>query len=64
MTDQVRRLEDLEEAPVLGVPMAEPDPVPNCARCHYWDRQRSAARAGGDWTRVSDCNVHIRRHPH
>ncbi|WP_042170074.1 hypothetical protein [Streptomyces sp. NBRC 110035] len=54
----------LEAAPLLGVPLPDPEPVPGCARCRYWDGQRSDARRSGDGARATDCNVHIRRHPH
>ncbi len=61
MTDPVKVMED---APHLGMPEPDPQPVPGCPRCHYWAGQRSEARTVGDGARVSDCNVHLRRHPH
>ncbi|MFF6904317.1 hypothetical protein ACFY9Q_00025 [Streptomyces sp. NPDC012389] len=43
----------------------EPDPAPveNCAGCTALSVVRDRARAGGDMTTVSDCNVLLRRHP-
>lgn len=64
MTEQVKRLEDLEAAPVLGVPLPTPEPEPGCSRCDRLAEQRKAARADGNWTRVSDCNIEIRRCTH
>ncbi|MEU3712338.1 hypothetical protein [Streptomyces catenulae] len=42
---------------------AEPGPVPDCAGCTELANVRDRARAGGDMTTVSDCNVFLRRHP-
>ncbi|MEV8552546.1 hypothetical protein AB0L04_22355 [Streptomyces glaucescens] len=47
----------------LGMAVPEPDPVSGCAACAQLARQREAARTAGDDTRVSDCNVWLRRHP-
>ncbi|MFE9488487.1 MULTISPECIES: hypothetical protein [unclassified Streptomyces] len=41
----------------------DPDPVDGCAGCIELANVRSRARAGGDMTTVSDCNVFMRRHP-
>ncbi|WP_078503677.1 hypothetical protein [Streptomyces sulphureus] len=41
----------------------EPKPVQGCAGCRELANVRDRARAGGDWTTVSDCNVFLRRHP-
>ncbi|MFC4607780.1 hypothetical protein ACFO9E_08120 [Streptomyces maoxianensis] len=41
----------------------EPAPVPGCAVCRELANVRDRARAGGDVTTVSDCNVYLRRHP-
>ncbi|MFC7975099.1 hypothetical protein ACFUT3_07650 [Streptomyces cinereoruber] len=41
----------------------DPDPVDGCAGCAELADVRSRARAGGDMTTVSDCNVFMRRHP-
>ncbi|MEU2598443.1 hypothetical protein ABZ669_14630 [Streptomyces hirsutus] len=57
-------LKTMEDAPLLSLPLADPDPVPGCPRCRYWARERTDARRADDGARVSDCNVHIRRHPH
>lgn len=61
MIEPVRTMED----PVhLGIPLPEPDPAPSCEDCQRQARRREAARAAGDLTRVSDCNVLIRRCTH
>ncbi|MEU4503112.1 hypothetical protein [Streptomyces sp. NPDC024089] len=41
----------------------EPTPVKDCAGCAELATVRDRARAGGDMTTVSDCNVFMRRHP-
>ncbi|MFC9032409.1 hypothetical protein [Streptomyces arboris] len=41
----------------------EPVPVEGCAGCSELAAVRSRARAVGDMTTVSDCNVYLRRHP-
>lgn len=41
----------------------EPVPVDGCAGCAELANVRDRARAGGDWTTVTDCNVFLRRHP-
>ncbi|MFI5725262.1 hypothetical protein [Streptomyces cyaneofuscatus] len=41
----------------------EPEPVEGCAGCVELAAVRSRARAVGDMTTVSDCNVYLRRHP-
>ncbi|WP_380791152.1 hypothetical protein ACFE3N_14240 [Streptomyces albidoflavus] len=41
----------------------EPTPVDGCPYCTEPARVRSWARAGGDMTTVSDCNVFLRRRP-
>ncbi|MEW2630337.1 hypothetical protein AB0903_01410 [Streptomyces sp. NPDC048389] len=43
----------------------EPDPAPveGCVGCAELAAVRTRARAGGDMTTVSDCNVFMRRHP-
>ncbi|MEU9500209.1 hypothetical protein [Streptomyces sp. NPDC048196] len=48
----------------LGVPVRDPEPVDGCDVCGALARQRVAAYAVGDRSKVSDCNVEIRRHPH
>ncbi|WUH03608.1 hypothetical protein OG542_22100 [Streptomyces violaceus] len=46
------------------LPLPEPEPVSGCTECQRFGSQREAARSEGDMSRVSDCNVQIRRHPH
>ncbi|MER8003400.1 hypothetical protein [Streptomyces sp. NPDC095613] len=41
----------------------EPTPVNGCAGCRELANVRDRARAGGDMTTVSDCNVLMARHP-
>ncbi|MFD4538240.1 hypothetical protein ACFWPD_00210 [Streptomyces bauhiniae] len=41
----------------------EPVPVEGCAGCAELASVRDRARAGGDMTTVTDCNVYMRRHP-
>ncbi|MEW2066284.1 hypothetical protein [Streptomyces sp. NPDC007346] len=41
----------------------EPVPVEGCAGCAELATVRGRARAVGDMTTVSDCNVYLRRHP-
>ncbi|QUW84482.1 hypothetical protein SMIR_39685 [Streptomyces mirabilis] len=41
----------------------EPTPVEGCAGCAELTNVRDRARAVGDWTTVTDCNVYMRRHP-
>ncbi|WP_079168428.1 hypothetical protein [Streptomyces colonosanans] len=50
----------------LGVPPEWPQPVPGCCVCAALARQRAEAAGAGDQSKVSDCNVEIRRHkdPH
>ena len=56
--------QELMDGPVyLGVPVPEPDPVPGCAKCARLAIDRERWRRAGDLTRVSDCNVWLRRHP-
>lgn len=53
-------------APVVltePVDILEPTPVEGCAGCIELANTRDRARAGGDWTTVTDCNVFLRRHP-
>ncbi|MFW6693671.1 hypothetical protein [Streptomyces sp. MAR4 CNX-425] len=44
-------------------PDPDPAPVPGCGRCAQLADDRTAARAAGDYSAVSDANVLIRRHP-
>jgi hypothetical protein len=41
----------------------EPTPVEGCAGCAELAKVRSWAKASGDGTTVSDCNVLMARHP-
>ncbi|WP_340561806.1 hypothetical protein [Streptomyces sp. GSL17-111] len=41
-----------------------PAPASGCDVCGALASQREAARAVMDWSKVTDCNVEIRRHPH
>lgn len=43
--------------------LSDPAPVEDCAGCAELAAVRGRARAGGDMTTVSDCNVLMRRHP-
>ncbi|OWA09613.1 hypothetical protein B9W68_17090 [Streptomyces sp. CS227] len=43
--------------------LREPEPVPGCAGCRELANMPNRARAGGDTTTVSDCDVFLRRHP-
>lgn len=45
-------------------PLAVPAPVGGCDVCEALARQRDRARALGDHSKVTDCSVEIRRHPH
>ncbi|MFE0188975.1 hypothetical protein [Streptomyces sp. NPDC058989] len=44
--------------------MPEPQPVAGCDVCAALAVQRTAARAVGDKSKMIDCNVEMRRHPH
>lgn len=41
-----------------------PEPVDGCDVCDALARQRIVAQGAGDYSKVSDCNVEIRKHPH
>ncbi len=47
---------------LLQMPTTPPKPTPGCAVCASLDRQRTQARASGDYSRESDCNVRMRAH--
>lgn len=47
---------------LLQMPAVPPKPTPCCVVCASLDKQRSKARAAGDYSRVSDCNVRMRAH--
>ncbi|WP_239934997.1 hypothetical protein [Streptomyces sp. CBG31] len=61
MTEPTRHTTGPLELPLRMDP--EPLPVAGCPYCTELARVRSWARAGGDMTTVSDCNVFLRRHP-
>ncbi|GAA0387978.1 hypothetical protein [Streptomyces luteireticuli] len=42
----------------------DPEPAAGCDVCVALDRQRKEAQWSGDFSRVVDCNVELRRHPH
>ncbi|AJT64871.1 hypothetical protein T261_3201 [Streptomyces lydicus] len=46
------------------VPVPEPEPVAGCDVCTALAGQRAAARAVRDLTKVIDCNIEMRSHPH
>ncbi|UZJ29942.1 hypothetical protein OJ254_05235 [Streptomyces endophytica] len=48
----------------LGEPVRDPEPATGCDVCEALAQQRVAAYAVGNRSKVSDCNVEIRRHPH
>ncbi|MEU6961619.1 hypothetical protein [Streptomyces chrestomyceticus] len=49
---------------VLPLPLeTAPVPVDGCAGCAELANVRDRARAVGDLTTVTDCNVYLRRHP-
>lgn len=62
MTEPTRHHREPTELP-LWVEL-EPAPVDGCDVCGALARERKAARFAGDGSKVSDCNVEIRRHPH
>lgn len=41
----------------------EPTPVDGCLGCLELAKVRDRARAGGDYTTITDCNVLMARHP-
>jgi hypothetical protein len=53
----------MDRAPIgLSLPLEDPEPVSDCKECAALGHQRSEARAQGDMSRVSDCNVRMRAH--
>jgi hypothetical protein len=53
------------EPPIdLPLPLEAPEPEPDCDVCEALARQRIEAQALGDYSRLTDCNVEIRSHPH
>ncbi|MCB5166166.1 hypothetical protein LG634_15155 [Streptomyces bambusae] len=53
----------MSPAPHLTLPAPDPDPTPGCDICAALARERAAARANGDPSRATDCNVELRHHP-
>lgn len=49
---------------ILGLPTPPPQPTPGCVICEALDQLRTQARADGNFSRVSDCNVRMRIHTH
>jgi len=45
-------------------PPEAPLPAKGCDICGALAQQRAEARERGDMSRVTDCNVEMRRHPH
>ena len=54
----------MDQPPHVGLPLTPPEPVAGCGVCEALAKQRATAQASGDMTRVTDCNVEIRQHPH
>jgi len=47
----------------LDLPLPDPpEPLEDCGVCQALVKQRKQARAAGDWSRVTNCNVGIRNH--
>ena len=51
-------------SPTIYAPVTDPEPFEGCDVCQALARQRDRARKAQDYSRVSDCNVEITRHPH
>ena len=47
---------------LLQLPPVAPEPAPGCAACTAIAARRARAQADGDYSRVSDCNIWLRRH--
>jgi hypothetical protein len=47
---------------LLSEPPTQPKPTPGCVICANLTKQRIAAKAAGDYSLVSDCNVGLRAH--
>ncbi|RDG36625.1 hypothetical protein [Streptomyces corynorhini] len=63
MTEPTRYQTEPLELPLPAPVQADPVPVEGCLGCAELASVRARARAVGDMTTVSDCNVHLRRHP-
>lgn len=56
------RTRTMEDAPAVGMPLERPEPSAGCGVCGALARERSAAEARLDWSRVSDLNIEMRNH--
>ena len=56
------RNKTMEQAPAVGMPLDLPEPGADCDVCGALARERTAAAARLDWSRVSDLNVEMRNH--
>ncbi|QCW78782.1 hypothetical protein EQG64_19765 [Streptomyces sp. S6] len=63
MSEPMRYSTPPVELPLRTDVHREPMPVDGCAGCAELADVRSRARAVGDMTTVTDCNVYLRRHP-
>lgn len=60
----MRQQTTMDEQPIdLALPLDQPQPAAQCGVCAALARQRAAAEAAGDWSKVSDYNIEIRDHP-
>ncbi|MFI1068175.1 hypothetical protein ACH4TC_40710 [Streptomyces spororaveus] len=48
----------------VTLPRLDPEPAPDCPECAGAAVRRAPCRQAGDISRVSDCHVVVRRHPH
>lgn len=48
----------------VSLPPVPPKPTEDCGVCTALAKQRADAEARGDFSRVSDCNIELRNHPH
>ncbi|MFJ5779887.1 hypothetical protein [Streptomyces sp. NPDC093094] len=56
------RSKTMEEAPAVGMPLDPAEPAAGCDVCQALARERTAATARQDWSKVSDLNVEMRNH--
>ncbi|RDG33485.1 hypothetical protein [Streptomyces corynorhini] len=63
MTEPTRYQTDPLELPLPASTEPDPAPVEGCPGCVELAKVRDRARGVGDMTTVTDCNVHMRRHP-
>ncbi|GGX43109.1 hypothetical protein O1M07_01790 [Streptomyces albulus] len=45
-------------------PLPQPEPAAGCDVCGALAKQRAAARAAGNESKVIDCSIEMRVHPH